>query len=154
MTVRLNYDFYTLTNQLDFTISRWCFRHLVDPVGTFAQAYTLLRPQSGLITMDGFFYLAQDDDLTTHLNATREYPYMISLLLDTKAPFLFYPFRHARTVGQFILKKKEDKPCQLPLTYVGTEKTEYLLDVGSGYLTRFNYQINPKALGNENLKKY
>ncbi len=28
-----------LENKVDLIVSRWCFRHLVDPIGTFTQAY-------------------------------------------------------------------------------------------------------------------
>ena len=32
-----------LANKVDLVVSRWCFRHLVDPVGTFTQAYAPIQ---------------------------------------------------------------------------------------------------------------
>ena len=54
-----------LQNNVDLAISSWCFRHLNDPVGTFAQTYDLLRPKSGIFLFDGFFYLTQQDNWGT-----------------------------------------------------------------------------------------
>lgn len=43
-----------LTNKVDLIISSWCFRHLVDPVGTLMQSYELLKATTGLLIIDSF----------------------------------------------------------------------------------------------------
>jgi len=103
-----------IENKVDLIISRWCFRHLVDPVGTFSQAYNLLRPKSGFLLTDGFLFLQENDNVKT-VNFNEK---MIQLFLDTTAPFLLRVFNSGHSLNHFILKRPDETPCQLPMNYL------------------------------------
>jgi SAM-dependent methyltransferase len=100
-----------LENRVDLIVSRYCFRHLVDPMGTFAQTYNLLKPRSGLALMDSFVY---DFETASPQNTLSR---MIQILRLTKSPFLIRSAKATRTVSQFILKRDSDRPCLLPIDY-------------------------------------
>lgn len=102
-----------LENKLDLIVSRYCFRHLVDPVGTFVQTYGLLRPETGLLLMDGFYFQLQNDD--------RPHEYTEKLMLDTKAPFLMKLHPVGRSTNHFIMRRPNANPCKLQMTYLGME---------------------------------
>lgn len=121
---------FNLEGKIDLAISRWCFRHLVDPVGTFVQLYNLLRPETGFFLTDGFaFYLEDDDDFLLVR--------MIQLFLDSKAPFLYRIWSDARDINQFILQRPNDTICQLPMQYIQAERTEQMNSIQSRCITRF-----------------
>ncbi|NGX47084.1 MAG: hypothetical protein K1000chlam3_00453 [Chlamydiae bacterium] len=102
---------------VDLIVSKWCFRHLVDPTGTFAQAYNLLRPKSGLILMDGFFYLYEKGHSS---NDESSYERTFDFLLDARVPFLISNYgRICRSLPQFVLKRADEKPLQLEMEYAG-----------------------------------
>lgn len=48
---RLNIN---LDNKFDLIVSNWTLKHLVDPVGTLLQLYTLLSPEKGKLLANGF----------------------------------------------------------------------------------------------------
>lgn len=151
-----------IENKVDLIVSRWCFRHLVDPVGTFSQAYNLLRPKSGFLFIDGFMFLHENDNLKTNFNKK-----MTQLFLDTTAPFLQYPFNEGRSLNRFILKRPDETPCQLPMSYLKAEGL-YNCQVASQRITRFKrepqetdeekfYQSHvsmPFVRGNKNLYEW
>lgn len=120
-----------MENQVDLIVSRWCFRHLADPVGTFTQAYNLLRP-GGFILLDGFLFLNQNDDLNKNGNIR-----MTQLFFDTKAPFLTLFYDCMRSLNHFILQKHDAEPCQLPMSYRGVESVKRCWRIGSDCVTRF-----------------
>ncbi|MBS0290172.1 MAG: ankyrin repeat domain-containing protein [Proteobacteria bacterium] len=136
---------FDLNKKLDLIVSNWCFRHLVDPVGTFLQAYSLLRPGSGLLNMDGFLYTRgckgklTDDSLFSREFHQFEHN-MFSLLLDTKAPFLICEVDGNWSLSQFLLKRPNESECQLPLSYKTLNKEVYSkgTQVGSCCITEFN----------------
>ena len=73
-----------LDQKIDIAVSNFFFFHLHDPVGTFIQAYNLLRPKTGVILTEAFpvLYTEKNENaatFTTHL---------LQFLLDTKQPFL------------------------------------------------------------------
>ena len=109
-----------LANKVDVVVSSWCFRHLVDPVGTFTQAYDLLRPKTGHLLFDGFFFLHENEtmlDKSLNFNAR-----MVRLCLETRAPFLTCSHNCARSLDHFIVSKTDDRQCRLHKRYLGTEK--------------------------------
>lgn len=124
-----------LANKVDLIISSWCFRHLVDPIGTFTQTYDLLRPKTGYLLIDGFFFLHENekmDEKSVNFNVR-----MIQLCLETQAPFLTRRFDCARSLGHFIVSKPDDHPCHLHKQYLGTEDQVSEYQIGSETVTRF-----------------
>lgn len=123
-----------LEGRLDLIVSRWSFRHLADPVGTFAQAYNLLRPRGHLV-MDGFFFLhgeneaLSDSTYDPNLN-------MLQLLFDTRAPFLLAP-AGASSLNHFILQRPNKLPCRLPMRYIDFRQIESSWDIGSNHVCCF-----------------
>lgn len=110
-----------LTNIVDFAISRWTFRHLVDPLGTFVRTYHLLRPGNGILLMDGFFIFDKKRNLDFSLVEASNY--IFSLLLKTKAPFLLE--FHLNFLNHFLLRRPNENPCPLEMTYIGLFKNPY-----------------------------
>ncbi len=114
-----------LSNKVDLIVSKWCFRHLVDNVGTFTQTLDLLRPKTGHLLIDGFFFLAQNERMcgeSLNFNAR-----MTRLCLETQAPFLTRCYDSAGSLDHFIVNKPDDRPCHLNRQYIGT------VDIGSGW---------------------
>jgi SAM-dependent methyltransferase len=101
--------------KIDFVVSSWCLRHLVDPVGTFAQIYNLLRPKTGIALFDGFLYGVKKGDAEVYGNLTR-------LFLNTTAPFLVHFYDGFGALNHFLLKRPDDSPCCLPMKYAGMKR--------------------------------
>jgi hypothetical protein len=122
-----------LENKIDLCVSRWTFRHLVDPVGTFLQVYRLLR---GYFLFDGFcFVYGEEGARKSYTNGNHQ---MTQLLSDTGTPFLTTSFNTGRSLNHFILQKPNLNPCQLPMSYkdvVEVDKGTYI--IGSGCMTAF-----------------
>lgn len=105
-----------LEKKLDFAISRWCFRHLVDPLGTFVQVHDLLRPGSGTFIADGFFSIDRTDEKERWGDQA---PWeMLDLLVKTKAPFLLDDYDQSCSIVEFILQRPNENPCQLDMKYI------------------------------------
>lgn len=127
----------------DLIVSSFTFIHLHDPVGTFVQAYDLLRPKTGYMLMEGIpvFFVGQTDNEQLVYN-------LIDLLFMTKAPFLIGPGHGERWIESFLLKRPDDKLLELPLTYgsgtfppriVHTEQKMYAnFTIGEGYTRPFD----------------
>ncbi|MGL4540018.1 MAG: hypothetical protein ACRCU0_03485 [Candidatus Rhabdochlamydia sp.] len=105
-----------IENKLDLAISKWCFCHLVDPVGTLTQTYNLLRPKTGFLLMDGFMFLEEKDDLLDTDYNNR----LIQLFLNITAPFLTQFHSFSSDLNHFILQRSDSTSCQLPMTYLDT----------------------------------
>lgn len=123
-----------LANKVDLVVSRWCFRHLVDPVGTFTQAYDLLRPKAGHLLLDGFFFLHENEKM--HDESLDFNERMIRLCLETRAPFLTRYYDYTRSLDHFILRKPDDHPCRLHKQYLEIENIKGW-QIGSKAVTRF-----------------
>lgn len=124
-----------LANKVDLVVSKWCFRHLVDPVGTFTQAYNLLRPKTGYFLFDGFFFLHENEkirDNSLNFNAR-----MIRLCLETQAPFLTNRYNVTRSLDHFVVGKQDERPCLLRKQYLGIENPVREFQIGSETVTRF-----------------
>lgn len=131
--------YFSLINNVDVIVSQWCFRHLVDPVGTLQQTYSLLKPNTGLFIGDGFFYGFEED--TQEVVIKRSIEKNIMLLLDMKVSFLVHPNKVERGVCSFIFKKPTEVPLQLPLKYKDMAYgKEYKVYAG---ITRFEH-VGPK----------
>jgi len=134
--------FILLEGQVDLIVSRWCFRHLVDPVGTFVQTYQLLRPKTGFLLMDGFLFDPKNDenrlqgDDRYHIIPSFNYE-MSQLLLDTQAPFLMTHWSTELSLNRFVLRRPNEEPCRLPMGYVGVERISDTFVVGSNCMTKF-----------------
>lgn len=121
-----------LTNKVDLVVSRYTFRHLVDPVGTFTQTYDLLRPKTGHLLIDRFHFL-QENKKTHELDMKES----IDLLGGTKIPFVAKDYSIS-----FVINKPDDRPCHLHKQYLKTVNTQSLknsnsLDIDSKIVTLF-----------------
>jgi SAM-dependent methyltransferase len=122
-----------LENKIDLTVSSWCFRHFADPVGTFVQTYNLLRPETGLLLMDGFLFLHEKEPLNGY-NCNSN---MTQLFLDTTAPFLTQFYNDTRSLNHFMLRRPDAIPCRVPMDYLGTVSAADGYQIGSEIVTRF-----------------
>ncbi len=125
---------------LDLCITRWCARHLVEPVGTEVQKMSLVR-EGGVSISDGYYFELEDHPAKKGDNAP-----MINLLFETKAPFLMSYHDENFSLNQFILRKVEN--IQLPLSYVTTKRRQTGFDIGSECITVFKRTVpaNPLPL--------
>jgi len=102
-----------LKDKLDLIVSSYTFIHLHDPVGTFIQAYNLLRPGVGMILSHGFpVYYGPAVYYNLNIN-------MALFLSQTKAPYLATN-GDTRDICPFLMKRPDNKPLYLPLKYDGT----------------------------------
>lgn len=107
-----------MCNKVDLVVSRFCFRHLVDPVGTFIQMYNLLCPQRGYCLMDGFYFFeGRIKKSSWTLDSFNER--MINLLRDTHAAFLMQDYRTHHSLNRFVLQRLHTAPCNIPMRYEG-----------------------------------
>lgn len=105
-----------LENQVDFIVTRACFQHLVDPVGTFAQAYELLRPQTGYFTFSDFSnFVINDVENNSMIKSNHS---QISLmLLEANIDFLLFGSTREAYKNDFIIQKRNTEPCKINLSY-------------------------------------
>lgn len=124
-----------LLNKIDLIVSRWCLRHLVDPVGTVEQALELARPKTGYLLIDGFYFLYENERMSESINFNER---MTRLCLETCAPFLTRFYNAEGSLNHFVLNKPDDQPCQLRKQYLGIQEL-YLerWQIGSEIVTRF-----------------
>ncbi len=123
-----------LENSFDLIASRWCMRHLADPVGTFQQAMQLLS-KDGFFLGDGWFLL-DDESHTLSKDANHNHP-ITQLFLDTKLPFITRFYDGLRSLNHFVLQRSNETPCALPWRYVGESFVGDGWQVGSSNVTRF-----------------
>jgi hypothetical protein len=97
-------SYLNLENKIDLVVSRWCFRHLVDPLGTFVQAFNLLRPKTGFFLYDGFFFFHQGQQIDGN-NGNNN---MDQLALDTHALFLHKFFSARQSLDHYLLQRKDE----------------------------------------------
>lgn len=132
-----------LEDEVDLVVSRWCFRHLADPVGTFVQTVQLLRPGSGVFLGDGFIFLYENEKL----GEADHNEHLTRLMLDSKSPFLMLKHDECRSLNQFVLKRLNQIPaCALPMSYDRTETDVQNHQIGSECVTTF--KRSPQATDN------
>lgn len=126
-----------LENKLDLVVSSWCFRHLVDPLGTFVQTYNLLRPVQGMLMMDGFFYQDHQGKYLDKNPGEEPNSYLVNLLVHTRAPFLLYPYNKGGSLWQFLIQRPNNNPCQLSMNYLEIQPCSSRAQIGSKCITKF-----------------
>ena len=128
-------------NFVDLAITRWTLRHLVDPVGTFAQIYNVLRPEAGYFLGDGFYSTFDKQDLNSkHFDHN-----LIRVLSFTQSPFLVQGNHLGGNLNHFIVNRKSNRPCRFPLNYqTGISVLNLALQVNS-----LGIAINFKTTTNE-----
>lgn len=113
-------DLSELQKKIDIAVSHMCFVHLVDPLGTLLQAYEMLRPKTGLLLMDGFFYAIENE-----LMFDENMRYMGRLLSLIDAPFLYYAgYGISYPLGHFIIQRRDEERLVLPLAYNNVKSEE------------------------------
>lgn len=122
-----------LKHQIDIIVSRWSLRHLADPLGTFLQAYELLKPQTGLMLFDEFYFLRNHQLKHWHQSQS-----LLSLLWETQTPFLMFQPADHQLPSHFIIKKPSSSPLQLNWSYQDIELIACCYDIASLTVTRFN----------------
>lgn len=119
-----------LEGKVDLIVSSWTFKHLIDPLGTFVQAYNLLRPQTGYYLSDMIFFAFEHQEKSEKIDFVKN---LEMLLLETKSPFLmwndsfenFSPDRkELRYYFEFILKRNEFEPFFPQLQYSAAKYQE------------------------------
>lgn len=143
--------------KIDLIVSSYCFRHLNDPLGTFIQAFNLLRPETGLILMDAFPFKYDEEQAGTG-PLTR----FMRLLQDTKLPFVTTR-AFSNEVCHFMMNRPDDKPCKLTMSYAGIDSyirpaddkvfitTIFHRDTKECENTTLNYPIEGFLSGNKSL---
>ena len=107
-------------NKVNLIVSSYTLSHLVDPTGTFLQAYSLLRIGSGLILSQGWYFAFNDskqklDKLAERDPSTFDYQ-MLWLLLQTNEPFIMTQTTDPQVLSPFALQRLQDN-LTLPLSY-------------------------------------
>lgn len=103
----------TIDNDFDLIVSSYTFIHLHDPVGTFIQAYNLLRPGHGIIMCHGFpVYYGPEEHYSLSL------PF-IEFLFNTSIPCLV-DYGGGRDICPLLMKRPNNKYLSVPLEYAGT----------------------------------
>lgn len=114
----LNSHSLSLNNQVDFIMSKGCFIHLADPLGTLVQLYNLLTPKTGLLSFNSFFVSINNSDLHTTIKFA---PNILRfILLTLNAPFLIYKpcnFEYNKGIERIIIQRPNNLPCKLPFKY-------------------------------------
>jgi SAM-dependent methyltransferase len=106
-----------LKDNVDVTVTSWCFRHFVDPVGALAQVAKFVRPKTGLFFGDGFafgFKGQLDYDISQEICQ-----HMSELLLDMNLPFLIQRNSSSGAVNKYVFRRDADDSLKLPLKYSG-----------------------------------
>ena len=129
----------SLENKIDFIVSAWTFRHLVDPVGTLVQTYDHLR-KGGVMCIDGLMALRDQDNAYSDLSNTFSNN-MLFLLSQTKSPFFVIPEGELLPLHLFVLKKLNESPYQLPLAYERIELMQRGIDSSSPIVIRFKTTV-------------
>ena len=128
--------------KFDFIITQMCFRHLVDPVGTFEQVYNLLT-LNGFLFIDKFFIFYDKDNYSRYVENQDALNHMLFLFLSTGSPFLVESHNRQGGLGKqnFLIKKAFAKAWEMPLSYVSAEEK----DLQPGLNSMANYCIRFKA---------
>jgi len=119
---RLGFD---CRSKMDVIVSHWTLQHLVDPMGTTIDSYSLLRPGSGKMFFNAFSFVlesfadtasqqAKDPDWR---NSMRSLPFLLD---QAKVPFLRCHCYGCQMMGSqphYILHRPSEKPMELSLKY-------------------------------------
>lgn len=136
-----------LMNKIDVITSRWSFRHFCDPVGTFIQTYNFLRPKTGVLMTDGFFFKTPS---TTPETYTEQ---MIDLFSATKAPFVLRYYSEGRSLDHFLLQRPDELPMQLSIKYAGITGIGREYQINSHSITGFDRDLQDLSMPNVSIKQ-
>ncbi len=107
---------FFLVNKADLVFSNMTFRHFVDPLGSLAQTYELLKPGKGLLLMDRFF---PANELDISFPSDNELNMRIkNILTKLQVPVLLNYDPDDYTTTQFALKRPDSKPFPLQGEYL------------------------------------
>ena len=143
-----------LAGQLDLIISRWTFAHLTDPVGTFVQAYNLLRPGTGVLIMDSFRLLYESHPTRSGKTGPLGYArQMVDFLGQVQAPLLVRDTGEGVANYQFMVKRSGEAPASIPMDYLQTVEVETRsahFARGSTHIVRYRRHFKPLKDGEFN----
>ncbi|USO02549.1 MAG: hypothetical protein H6850_00955 [Alphaproteobacteria bacterium] len=142
---------FHLQDSVDFIISHYCFRHLVDPIGTYIQAYNLLRPKTGIMLTDGFLIKTSDPNASSN-------DLLKLMLMNTGVPFVMHvPYGGGpNCLNHFLILKQDEKPLKIPLNYCAQPNDSDLLTftwAGQEYTTHYIKTENWKTIKPEMLRR-
>ncbi len=104
--------------RFDYIVSTDCFRHLVDPIGTFAQAYDILTISGGKLITKGYF------EYTYHNKSDKNYFDWTESLLPSAISSSSKLFFSNKKLGNFsIITRRGNKKCEFPLSYIKVEES-------------------------------
>lgn len=116
-----------LTNKFDGIWTRWCLRHLADPVGTIEQTYKFLKPNTGLFFAGNFYYGLNGQSREDLTMSSKSNENIASLLWDMKIPFLIQRQSVSRSIDTFVIRKSNAEILKLPLKY----SNDCVLNIGN-----------------------
>jgi hypothetical protein len=139
-------------NKIDFIFSSFTFIHLVDALGTFLQAYSLLKPTSGYFLSDGFYFaLPQEDDpkrpgkSDNYLLDAAYLDFDVCsdinlywLLNVANVPYLINGQSESGSLNAFLLRRPDDKLLAIPLAYESMKKHQAYLSRTARYMSAFH----------------
>lgn len=148
----------SLHHKLDLCLSSFTFIHLIDAVGTFLQAYDLIRPKTGMMLSDGFYFSLPEEDDPKYPGKSDNYLLEAAYLdFDVKAninlywllnvigaPFLVNGKTRSGSLNEFIIQKTDEAPLKLPLSYDGIKKHPSYMSRAACYMASF--KKNSQAL--------
>lgn len=131
---------WDLNNKIDLIVSAWTLRHLVNPVATVNQAYKLLRPATGIMLFDGFWFnYGNTADLLENKPGFTIRENLASLLLELKTPFLIKPDSGPEN-NRYMIQKSGKPNSQISLSYkdvVSNPEIKRGCNIASGCITSF-----------------
>lgn len=126
-----------LIQEIDIILSRWTFIHLVDGIGTLLQAYNLLKPFTGILLADACYYLRNNKKPSEYVPED-----MAHLLIELEVPFLIRPYDIGGSLDQFMIRRKDNKECELPYRYASIQPIPKSSQSYSGYVVSFEAPRN------------
>jgi len=103
----------------------------------------MLRRQTGMLLMDGFFFLTKS--MTREQLSSYGDVLMLKLLAETRAPFVIYPWTSCRSLNQFALRRPDDAPLRLPISCLDCMRNVQRLQIGSETASRFKFKPQVKG---------
>jgi hypothetical protein len=111
-------------------------------VETFDQLLKVVREETGLLAMDGFFFLFKNQTMEDSRNSNEN---MIHLLRDTKnIRFIMNYFDGGKSLNQFVVKKSGHDTL-IPYSYCGIAYLDGGWQVFSQCVTKFNRELEPRS---------
>ena len=120
---------WNLIGKIDLIVSAYCFVHLIDPLGTFIQAYDFLKPNSGIMAIDGFRIILKGQYTTTANDFSVFDQNVLSILKYSERctgnPILFFKDIASTELYNIVLQRKSEKKLSFPLKYGYIQKVNH-----------------------------